>query len=874
MGDRKLERLFVRFRKEGDAAAMAEVFDRAGPELLELAVHLVRDPAEAEDVVQSTFLAAIERAWSFDPRLRLMPWLVGILTRQAGLARRRARREVEPDRLHEREVPDPARQAQAQELSRELEGALESLPVKYREILSPYLTHGMRPVDIARQLRRAPGTVRMQMHRGLELLRRALPAGFAATGVLCVTQSRGWAAVRDQVVARAREFSSSGKAATGAAAGTGAVTYVKLALVGALAATVAGVAWMNASQPSSASPIAEAHATRAPWPESLSSTTLSAPAVDTRRELTTAVATVAQPTPAYVLRGNVLGLREDELEATELRVSAIARFAWPEDLVVRGTPERDGSFELDVTPLFEDVRPARPREELLLRVDHPDHAPGEARIRLATAVEGRYEPLYEADVRLEDAARIEGRVLDEHGRPREDARVAAFRVEGDVPHGPPLDAQDCGRSFALRLARPGRYAVVALVPGQRPGTALVDVSVGHTLSIGALGLPAGQWIEGRAPYAGGGARVQAEIDAPGPRSTVDGQELVWHAGAFERARVGADTEADGSFTLSGLAPAFHHLHATPSVSPGAESRAPRSRAHAPAHGLELPVFGAHVELTFVPELRAGLEARLLVRQVGRTTRSVLEPARGIDVEPGVAAQITIEVEGYHPAAVELPVLEPGDLVHELVALVADSDLGAVIFDWVDAREVSVTPEKATFVFEPLGSGATANRALVRHVRPSRGTFRVSGIPSGSWSVTAHAGGAYRHYLELSSEARVRVDVRPGGETRVRVRRQPGARLRLSAMDAAGKLVRAECRVLDAGGRALDVRFLGARAEGRTNRTGVLDGFAASDVYPNLAPGEYRVELSAEGFEPRSVYVRLAAGDYTELPVRLEPLALR
>jgi RNA polymerase sigma-70 factor (ECF subfamily) len=876
MSDRKLERLFVRFRKQGDAAAMAEVFDRAGPELLELAVHLVRDPTEAEDVVQSTFLAAIEGAWSYDPRLRLMPWLVGILTRQAGLARRRARREVEPDRLHQREVPDPARQAQAQELSCELAGALESLPIKYREILSPYLTHGMRPVEIARRLRRAPGTVRMQMHRGLEMLRRALPAGFAATGVVCITPTGSWAAVREKVVARAHTFVRSGGAlSTGAATGASVATILKLALAGVLVAAVAGAARMNALQPASGSLAVDVPAATVAL-ESRDPVQLSA-AASTHRELPAPVATLAEPTPehvlrGHVLRGHVLGLREDELEGAELRVRAIARFAWPEELVARGKPERDGSFELDVSPLFEDVRPARPREELLLQVDHPRYAPAEVRLRLAPALEGEYR----ADVRLEAAARIEGRVVDELGRPREDARVAAFRMQADVPHGPALDLQDCGQSFALRLAQPGRYAVVALVPGQRPGTALVNASVGTTAAIGALGPPSGQRIEGRAPYGAGslrhGARVEAVIDTQGVRSSMGGEELVWNAGAFERGRVATDTGADGSFFLSGLAPLFHHLHASPRGAGVAEGRAPRTRVRAPAHGIELPVFGAHVDLAFVPELEPGIDASSIVRQAGRTTRSELDPSRGIDVEPGVASEITVEVEGYLPATVEVPALEPGDELRELVGLFADTGLGAVTFRWVDARGGTVTPEKATFVFEPEGPEATANRTLVRHVRPLEGSFRVDDIPFGSWTVTAHAGGAYRHYLDFLSEARVRLDVRPGSETRSLVCWQGGARLRLSATDADGRLLRARCRVFDAQGQALDVRFLGARPEGRTNRAHVLDGLVASDVYPNLVPGEYKLELRAEGFEPRSVFVRLAAGEYTELPIPLEPVA--
>src|SRR5688572_29115247 len=146
-------------------------------------MHLARDPVEAEDVLQATFLAAIEAADSFDEQRRLLPWLVGILARQAGLSRRRARRVVEPDRLIERAEADPFETASAREFSEELVVALQSLPEKYREVIWLHLADGKRPVDIARDLDRAPGTVRMQMHRGLDLLRRALPAGFAAAGL-------------------------------------------------------------------------------------------------------------------------------------------------------------------------------------------------------------------------------------------------------------------------------------------------------------------------------------------------------------------------------------------------------------------------------------------------------------------------------------------------------------------------------------------------------------------------------------------------------------------------------------------------------------------------------------------------------------------
>jgi DNA-directed RNA polymerase specialized sigma24 family protein len=63
------------------------VYDRLAPELLRVALHLVRDAAEAEDVLQATFVSAIERAEKFDPQERVMPWLVGILGNEARRAR-------------------------------------------------------------------------------------------------------------------------------------------------------------------------------------------------------------------------------------------------------------------------------------------------------------------------------------------------------------------------------------------------------------------------------------------------------------------------------------------------------------------------------------------------------------------------------------------------------------------------------------------------------------------------------------------------------------------------------------------------------------------------------------------------------------------
>ena len=72
---RDLESLFDRYRRKGDLRALEKVFDRTARDLLALAQHLVRDVDDAEDLVQATFVTAIDRAHSFDRSRALRPWL-------------------------------------------------------------------------------------------------------------------------------------------------------------------------------------------------------------------------------------------------------------------------------------------------------------------------------------------------------------------------------------------------------------------------------------------------------------------------------------------------------------------------------------------------------------------------------------------------------------------------------------------------------------------------------------------------------------------------------------------------------------------------------------------------------------------------------
>ena len=198
---RTVELAFRRFQTRREPRALAFVFDRTAADLLALARHLSPQGQEPEDLVQATFVTAIEAADSHRHGERVLPWLCGILANHARVARRRAQRSVEAARVPQA-VGDAAREAEASELRAELQAAIDRLPEVYRPVLRLVFAHGLQANEVARALERPAGTVRAQVTRGLELLRRSLPAGLAGSVAVTAATGRGLAAVRQSVLGK------------------------------------------------------------------------------------------------------------------------------------------------------------------------------------------------------------------------------------------------------------------------------------------------------------------------------------------------------------------------------------------------------------------------------------------------------------------------------------------------------------------------------------------------------------------------------------------------------------------------------------------------------------------------------------------------
>lgn len=177
--DRTPEAAFVEFRRTREPQPLSEVFDACAQELLLVAHHLAGRGVSPEDLLQSTFLEAISHAEQFDGRRPLMPWLCGILVNVSRRHNREQRREYEAWRLDEIASEDPAELAHAREFAVELRRAIDAFPAPQREVLTLRLVHGLTPTQIAHALGHPVGSVKSWVHRGVERLRHALPAGFA-----------------------------------------------------------------------------------------------------------------------------------------------------------------------------------------------------------------------------------------------------------------------------------------------------------------------------------------------------------------------------------------------------------------------------------------------------------------------------------------------------------------------------------------------------------------------------------------------------------------------------------------------------------------------------------------------------------------------
>jgi len=150
------------------------------PRLRRYARALINNRDLADDLVQDTLERALGRAGMFQPGTDLRAWLFTIMHNVfANQARKASARAVhvavDDDSVHESEFAVPSDQTRSLEM-RDLDYALQRLPMEQREVVLLVGLEEMSYADVALALNIPIGTVMSRLSRGRERL-RALMAG-------------------------------------------------------------------------------------------------------------------------------------------------------------------------------------------------------------------------------------------------------------------------------------------------------------------------------------------------------------------------------------------------------------------------------------------------------------------------------------------------------------------------------------------------------------------------------------------------------------------------------------------------------------------------------------------------------------------------
>lgn len=157
----------VRRARQGDRAAWTALHGRYARVVH--AVLLTRvDPVQADDLVQDTFVLALQRLDQLRDDDAFGAWLCAIARQQAAQHHRRARPWSPLEAWSAWVRPAPTSEA------REALEAIRALPEGFQEVLLMRLVEGLTGPEIAERLGRTPESVRVSLHRGMKKLRDAL----------------------------------------------------------------------------------------------------------------------------------------------------------------------------------------------------------------------------------------------------------------------------------------------------------------------------------------------------------------------------------------------------------------------------------------------------------------------------------------------------------------------------------------------------------------------------------------------------------------------------------------------------------------------------------------------------------------------------
>lgn len=182
------ERKLVRLAKKGDTDAFEQLVEMHSSRIYSIALRMVGNPVDAEDLAQEAFLRIWRGLEGFNMDAKFSTWAYRLTTNVCIDYLRKEKKNnnvplfTEDDEGEETElqIPDqrynPEQKMEQEQLRRLVEQAMNSLEPQYRQILTLRELGGLSYDEISRQLDLKEGTVKSRIARAREQMRRLLMA--------------------------------------------------------------------------------------------------------------------------------------------------------------------------------------------------------------------------------------------------------------------------------------------------------------------------------------------------------------------------------------------------------------------------------------------------------------------------------------------------------------------------------------------------------------------------------------------------------------------------------------------------------------------------------------------------------------------------
>ena len=171
----------VRAVQLGDADAFEKLVRRHLRSAHQAARSLLDDVDDADDIVQDSFIAALQKIDQCRNPARFRPWLIAIVRNRAHDLQRRSRRSSGDPKILEfiaSDVPGPGRMAARAQLREDLHEAAARLTELQREVLMLHDYEGFQHREVAGQLGISEVSSRFNLHVARKAMRRHLSAEY------------------------------------------------------------------------------------------------------------------------------------------------------------------------------------------------------------------------------------------------------------------------------------------------------------------------------------------------------------------------------------------------------------------------------------------------------------------------------------------------------------------------------------------------------------------------------------------------------------------------------------------------------------------------------------------------------------------------